>query len=68
MQSMLYNLVSTTLSKHRACKQALHAKRMCDNECLCNLGYAIYDVRPRIYNLVYAIQVLLRMVTMMNLC
>ena len=54
MQSMLYNLVSTTLSKHRACKQALHAKRMCDNKCLCNLSYATYAVRPRLCNLGYA--------------
>ena len=34
----------------RACQQALRAKRA-DNDRLCNLGYAIYLVRSKSYNL-----------------
>ena len=34
----------------RVCQQALRAKRA-DNDRLCNLGYAIYAVRSKSYNL-----------------
>ena len=39
-----------------------------DNEWLCNLGYAIYAVRPRLCSLGYAIYAMLMVMTMMNLC
>ena len=63
MQSRFCNVGYAARLSTNAPREALF-----DNEWLCNLGHAIYSVRPSLCNLGYAIYAMLMVMRMMNLC